>query len=109
MAFHELATNAVKYGGLSSDEGRVDISWAVDESKDSFMLQWVESGGPAVRPPQKRGFGSRLIERGLAQDLGGAVRLEFKPQGIARTIRAPLAEVQAQIEQQDNRAEKIES
>jgi two-component sensor histidine kinase len=109
MAFHELATNAVKYGALSSDEGRVDIAWSFDNQKDSFALQWVESRGPAVRPPQKRGFGSRLIERGLAQDLGGSAWLEFKPDGIACTIRAPLAEVQAQTEKQDSRVEKVES
>ncbi len=96
MAFHELATNAVKYGALSGDEGRVDIAWSLDERQDSFVLRWNESGGPAVRPPQKRGFGSRLIERGLAQDLGGSVRLEFKPQGIVCTIRTPLAEVQTE-------------
>ncbi|HEX3974283.1 MAG TPA: ATP-binding protein [Stellaceae bacterium] len=108
MAFHELATNAVKYGALSSDQGRVDMAWSFDERKDSFALQWVESGGPAVQPPQKRGFGSRLIERGLAQDLGGSVRLEFKPEGIVCTIRTPLTEVQAQIERHDDRAEKVE-
>jgi signal transduction histidine kinase/CheY-like chemotaxis protein len=109
MAFHELATNAVKYGALSNDEGCVDIAWSFDERQDSFALQWVESRGPAVRPPQKRGFGSRLIEHGLAQDLGGSVRLEFKPEGITCTVRAPLAEVQAQTEKPDNRAEKAAS
>jgi two-component sensor histidine kinase len=109
MAFHELATNAVKYGALSADNGRIDIAWSFDALGDSFALQWVESGGPLVHPPQKRGFGSRLIERGLAQDLGGSVRLDFKPDGIVCTIRAPLAEVQAQVEQQDISAEKVES
>jgi two-component sensor histidine kinase len=108
LAVNELATNAVKYGALSSDQGRVDMAWSFDERKDSFELQWVESGGPAVQPPQKRGFGSRLIERGLAQDLGGSVRLEFKPEGIVCTIRTPLTEVQAQIERHDDRAEKVE-
>jgi two-component sensor histidine kinase len=110
MAFHELATNAVKYGALSSDEGRVDIGWSIDESQNSFALDWVESGGPSVRPPQKRGFGSRLVERGLAQDLGGTVHLEFKPGGIVCTIRASLAEVQVAGDKSDNRQEeKVES
>ena len=109
MAFHELATNAVKYGALSSDEGRVDIAWSVDERQESFALDWVESGGPTVHPPQRRGFGSRLVERGLAQDLGGSVRLEFRPGGIACAIRAPLAEVQAVAEKSDIRQEKAES
>jgi len=107
MAFHELATNAAKYGALSSDEGRVDIAWAIDEDRDSFALDWVENGGPTVLPPQKRGFGSRLIERGLAQDLGGSVRLEFRPQGIVCAIRAPLAEVRALSEKQENLQEKM--
>ena len=109
MAFHELATNAVKYGALSADEGRVDIAWSIDEGQGSFALDWVESGGPPVRPPQKRGFGSRLIERGLAQDLGGSVRLEFKPTGIVCAIRAPLAEVRVVAEKSDNRQEQVES
>jgi len=109
MAFHELATNAVKYGALSSDAGRVDIAWVVDEGSESFALDWTESGGPQVKPPQKRGFGSRLIERGLAQDLGGTVRLDFKPNGIVCMIRAPLPEVQVSGEKQDNRHAKVES
>jgi hypothetical protein len=62
----ELATNAVKYGALSNDEGRVDINWSIDQAKKSFALDWVESGGTAVRPRQKRGFGSGMFARGLA-------------------------------------------
>jgi signal transduction histidine kinase len=110
MAFHELATNAVKYGALSSDEGRVEITWSIDETQNSFTLDWTESGGPKVCPPQKRGFGSRLLEHGLAQDLGGSVRLEFKSGGIVCAIRAPLVEVQvAASEKSDSRQEKVES
>ena len=109
MAFHELATNAVKYGALSADEGRVDIAWSIDETVGNFALDWVESGGPPVRAPQKRGFGSRLIERGLAQDLGGSVRLGFKPNGIVCAIRAPLTEVRVVAEKSDNRQEQVES
>jgi hypothetical protein len=106
MGFHELATNAVKYGALSSDEGRVDIAWSIDEARNGFALDRVVSGGPAVRPPQKRDFGSRLIERGLTQDLVGSVRLEFKPDGIACTIRASLSEVQVVGEKQEDRQER---
>ncbi|HEY1503506.1 MAG TPA: ATP-binding protein, partial [Stellaceae bacterium] len=109
MAFHELATNAVKYGALSGDEGRVDIAWSIDEAQDGFALDWLESGGPTVSPPQKRGFGSRLIERGLAQDLGGSVQLEFRPHGVVCAIRAPLTEVHTAGEKPDSRQEKVGS
>jgi signal transduction histidine kinase/FixJ family two-component response regulator len=97
MALHELATNAVKHGALSSQAGRVDLSWSIDGEPLMLKLHWAESGGPPVVAPGKRGFGSRLIERGLAQDLGGQVRLEFGPQGVSCAIEAPLEEIEANI------------
>jgi PAS domain S-box-containing protein len=93
LAFHELATNAVKYGALSSDSGKVSISWRVDPQTERFELLWQESGGPAVQPPRRRGFGSRLIEHGLAHDLAGEVRLEFGDLGVTCEISAPLHEI----------------
>jgi PAS domain S-box-containing protein len=93
LAFHELATNAVKYGALSNDSGRVSISWRVDAGSQRFELRWRESGGPVVRPPARRGFGSRLVERGLAQDIAGEVRLTFDDLGVACAISAPLHEI----------------
>lgn len=94
MALHELSTNAVKYGALSNACGRVDVRWRlVGSEKDEFVLDWRESGGPPVVPPKRHGFGSRLIERGLAQDLAGEARLEFQSEGLLCSIRAPLAEV----------------
>ncbi|SEJ35045.1 PAS domain-containing protein [Frateuria terrea] len=87
MVLHELGTNAVKYGALSSRDGRVDIGWTANES---LRLRWVESGGPAVVPPARRGFGSRLIERGLRHEIGGRVILQFAAGGVVCTIEAPL-------------------
>jgi PAS domain S-box-containing protein len=93
MALHELATNAVKYGALSVDAGLVEIEWHV--SGDRFGLRWRESGGPRVQMPLRRGFGSRLVETGLAQDLGGDVTLDFAPSGVICSIDAPVAEIAA--------------
>ena len=89
MALHELGTNATKYGAFSNDTGRVSIRWRVDH--DDFGLTWRESGGPTVTPPARQGFGSRLISGGLARGLGGQAALEFRPQGVEWSVRAPLA------------------
>ena len=92
MAMHELGTNAVKYGALSNETGTVDVSWRIDPSAngDRMHIEWRESGGPAVEPPKRRGFGSRLVERGLAGELGGTVQLEFEPSGVVCVIEAPV-------------------
>ncbi|UGB37097.1 PAS domain-containing protein [Frateuria soli] len=89
MVLHELGTNAVKYGALSNQAGQVDIRW---EARGRLRLTWTESGGPPVQPPTARGFGSRLIERGLHHEIGGRVRLEFAPGGVACSIEVPLDE-----------------
>jgi PAS domain S-box-containing protein len=82
MALQELVTNAVKYGALSNATGQITITWKVEQGEPSSLeLRWAESGGPAVRTPTRRGFGSRLIERSLAQDLGGHVQIAFAGQG----------------------------
>jgi two-component sensor histidine kinase len=93
MALQELATNAVKYGALSNMEGRVHLTWSVVHSGHGarLWLTWKEVGGPPVTPPTHRGFGSRLIERSLAQDLNGSVTIEYYPQGVTCTVDAPLA------------------
>jgi PAS domain S-box-containing protein len=93
LALHELSTNAAKYGALSGDEGRVSVSWTLDG--DRLRLVWKERNGPVVAPPSGRGFGSRLIERGLTADLGGTAALEFEPDGVRCTIEASLDAVQA--------------
>ena len=88
MAMHELATNAVKYGALSNDKGRVDVAWRIDAGQ--LRIEWRESGGPPVSPPTRRGFGSRLVERGLAGELGGSAVMHFNPEGLFCVINAPL-------------------
>jgi two-component sensor histidine kinase len=88
MAFHELGTNALKYGALSTTEGRVTMAWTVDPD-GALQLTWTESDGPRVSQPLRRGFGSRLLERGLAAELSGNVDLRFEPSGVVCTIRAP--------------------
>jgi signal transduction histidine kinase/DNA-binding response OmpR family regulator len=92
MALHELATNAAKYGALSDGNGSVTIDWHIERQEQHSMLrlEWRESGGPAVALPLNRGFGSRLIERGLAQDLGGGAKMEFRPDGLHCSITARL-------------------
>jgi PAS domain S-box-containing protein len=93
MAMQELATNAVKYGALSTGAGHIRIAWDVQPTGSGSRLhfRWEESGGPPVRPPARRGFGSRLIERSLTHDLGGEARLEFTPTGIICTLVAPIS------------------
>jgi two-component sensor histidine kinase len=94
LAFHELATNAAKYGALSVAGGNVAVAWTLRRSRNKLPLVeivWRERGGPPVRPPQRRGFGSRLLERGLAQEFGGTVKLGFAPAGVECHICLPLA------------------
>jgi PAS domain S-box-containing protein len=79
LVIHELATNAAKYGAYSG-AGAIDVSWRLDDGP--VLLQWRERGGPAVAPPAKTGFGSRLIDSVLRGELGGAVEARFAPQGF---------------------------
>jgi PAS domain S-box-containing protein len=84
LILHELATNAVKYGALSAPEGTMRLTWRTlrDDTGNRVELAWVESGGPAVRPPERRGFGTKLIERAFSYDLGGEAEIEFRPEGL---------------------------
>jgi len=89
MALHELATNAVKYGALSLPAGHVAVRWRKTRDGD-LALSWTEQDGPPVQPPTHTGFGSRLLERGLARELGGEVDFQLKPDGARCEIRFPL-------------------
>jgi PAS domain S-box-containing protein len=93
LMIHELATNAAKYGALSAPEGSVAIVWAVDAGREepNVHLTWTERGGPRVAAPARKGFGSRLIERGLAGAVGGEVDLTYEPDGVVCRVDAPLA------------------
>ena len=89
LAMHELATNAVKYGALSTAAGRVDVRWSTEGGR--LRLTWRESGGPPVQPVVTRGFGARLLERGLSAELDGSVALDFRPEGLVCSMEASLA------------------
>lgn len=91
MSLHELATNAVKYGALSQPGGHVAVRWQRLDGPPRLRLVWQEEGGPPVESPARRGFGSRLIERGLAYELGATVSLDFRREGLCCTIEMPLA------------------
>lgn len=93
LAPHELATNAFKYGALSNDEGRVRVSWTAAGAAGAIRLHltWTERGGPPVAEPERRGFGVRLLERALAVDLGGQVKLGFELAGLICEIEAPAS------------------
>jgi len=88
MGIHELATNAAKYGALSTPAGHVAVSWTIDQNL--LRLTWVESGGPSVTPPARRGFGARLLERGLAAELSGGVELTYDAAGLVCQMALPL-------------------
>ncbi len=90
MALHELATNATKYGALSKPGGKVAIRWGLDAASSGLTLSWREQGGPTVLAPERRGFGSRLIERSLAAELGGQAALIFAPTGVRCELTAQL-------------------
>jgi two-component sensor histidine kinase len=92
MALQELATNAVKYGALSNRLGQIKVRWELDGSATSgrLLLTWEETNGPPVEQPTRRGFGTRLIERSLAKELDGQLRIDFAPTGVVCTINVPL-------------------
>lgn len=93
LAVHELATNAVKYGSLSVPGGGVDVRWKVEG--DELEFHWQEFGGPPVVAPAKRGFGSKMLERGLAAELDGSVKIEFLTEGVICKVRASIPKLPA--------------
>ena len=96
LGLHELATNALKYGALAADLGTIALRWdIVADTRAQLRLVWSERGGDPVQPPARRGFGTRLIERSLAHDVGGEAVIQFEPAGVRCVITAPLAEVAA--------------
>ncbi|MCT7378294.1 chemotaxis protein CheB [Chelativorans salis] len=91
MILHELATNAVKYGALSNHDGRLQVSWRLDngENGQRVRLKWVETGGPPVNPPSHKGFGTSLIERSASHELGGDTKVEFREDGFLCEVSFP--------------------
>jgi PAS domain S-box-containing protein len=92
MVFHELTTNAAKYGALSVPGGTIEIRWQPlqGEGRALLRIEWIEQGGPPAAEPSKRGFGSKLIEGSVAAELGGKARLFFEPSGLRCEIVVPL-------------------
>ncbi|MDX3808517.1 sensor histidine kinase [Bosea thiooxidans] len=95
LAINELATNAVKYGALSVEGGTIIIRWEAGrpQSEDPFHLAWTESGGPPVVPPRRQGFGSRLVERVMAQKFHGEVELDYRPEGLRYRLVSTMASI----------------
>ncbi|CAN7186711.1 PAS domain-containing protein [Phenylobacterium sp. LjRoot225] len=94
VVLHEMATNATSHGALSNgSDGRVDVDWGMVPTPNGqrMRLQWRESGGPLVKPPTEQGFGSRLLQGPLAQELQGEVMLDFAPAGMVCTIVMPVS------------------
>jgi two-component sensor histidine kinase len=89
MALHELATNAAKYGSLSNESGRVEITWAVE--KDTFCMSWREIGGPVVTAAGAAGFGTTVLKRMTESVLSGDVSIDYAPKGVVWRLRCPLA------------------
>jgi two-component sensor histidine kinase len=92
MAIHELTSNSVKYGSLSSEFGSVLVTWHVvgEGERARLRLEWVERGGPAVRPPTRQGYGSRVLDRILVAQVRAEVSMDYTPQGLVVTIALPL-------------------
>ncbi|MGA7804241.1 sensor histidine kinase [Bradyrhizobium sp.] len=88
LLFHELATNAAKYGSLSVEQGAVEIEWDADETEMS--LQWREAGGPVTRPPERQGNGVKLVNATM-QQLGGTIDYDWRPEGLIARLRLPIA------------------
>jgi PAS domain S-box-containing protein len=101
MAVHELCTNAVKHGALSVSTGRVAMAWRVEDARSDpgvdprthsrVSWTWRESNGPAVSPPERRGFGLRVIEASFRDQMHGRLEISFEPTGLVCTVELPFA------------------
>ena len=112
LMLHELATNAAKYGALSSAAGRLVVTWTVEVAGPgrTVRLRWREAGGPEVPPPASRGFGTALIERSMAYELDGEARLEFAPEGLCCEMVFPLSRPGENLLQEaEHSAERLRS
>ncbi|MGL4559966.1 MAG: histidine kinase, partial [Afipia sp.] len=108
MILHELCTNALKYGALSNEGGRVTIGWMTrdDPTGTVVSLIWSESGGPIIQPPEEEGFGTRLIAN-LSRQLGGDCNFRYPPSGLVfhLSMVAPTAEPRQQVNETPSAAE----
>ena len=101
MALHELCTNAAKYGALSTESGRIDICWRFGDASEAFSFTWQERQGPSVRPPQREGFGTLMIERVLSQQLQADIQLDYLPEGLHFRMSAPISRLVSSSSEDD--------
>ncbi len=100
LALHELATNAAKYGALSVDAGRVDVGWRLEG--DTFTMSWTERNGPRVSPPERRGFGSTVVDSMAKLSVGGEVQLDYAPSGVTWRLTCRAANALEAWEREQN-------
>src|SRR5712675_2097218 len=100
LALHELATNAAKYGAVSVDAGRVDVRWRLEG--DNFVMSWIERSGPPVSPPERRGFGSTVVDSMAKLSVGGAVQLDYAPSGVTWRLTCRAANALEAWEREQN-------
>jgi two-component sensor histidine kinase len=94
LVFHELESNSIKYGALSSEAGRVAIKWSiVPDRRDRLELEWAERNGPLCAPPSRQGFGSRMIAKLIGGRFRGTAETDYRPEGLRWRLSAPLAEL----------------
>lgn len=94
LVFHELESNSIKYGALSTDQGEVEIRWSITaDTPDRLELEWTERNGPICAPPSRQGFGSRMIAKLVGGRFHGAAETDFRPEGLRWRLSAPLAEL----------------
>ena len=96
MTLNELCTNTTKFGALSTPAGRVEIAWTIDDDKQRLLLTWTERNGPLVQVPERRSFGTRMMES-LGQQLNGQVELSYDPKGLIYSLDVPLGSIKAAI------------
>jgi two-component sensor histidine kinase len=108
MALNELATNAMKYGALSNASGSVAVAWSVrrEEGERRLSVRWEERGGPSVRAPERRGFGSQLIEGTIAYELRGTVQMKYERTGVVCNMVVPLTEELGRVAEEPGEANR---
>jgi two-component sensor histidine kinase len=97
MVIHELSTNAAKYGALLEDAGWIGIDWRVEDNGAGFSISWTENGGPTVKAPTHRGFGTTVVTKMIERGLHGKTRLDYAPSGLVWRLDCPVEYVQEEL------------
>ena len=91
LALHELATNAAKYGALSTETGTLSVTWRTD--RDALVLDWKETGGPPAAEPARLGFGLTIVRSSIEAQFRGGVSYDWRPEGLRCTLSIPTAQI----------------